>query len=102
MQQHCHSTRKINASKCDCGMLCIPQEILCPVCRNKMKKIKVDGCGIVKTYTIAHVVPMGFTSPLKVALICIDEGLCIAYFDGKLSVGERVYLEEKDGLIWIL
>ena len=66
-------------TKClNCNQVYFPPRNLCPKCRRESKIVehKLEGKGIVLTYTTIHVSPEGFgkQAPYIMAIVKLDEG----------------------------
>jgi len=70
-----------------CGKIYFPPRTVCPTCRRKsigkMEDYKLNGKGVVESYTIIYVPPQEFEgkAPYAIALIKMDEG---CYLTGEI------------------
>ena len=90
----------LRVSICDaCGEVLAPPRARCPECRKAMRTAEVGGEGVVVTHTTVHVVPEGFTPPIRVGLVRLDAGgQVLARAEEDLETGMRVDVEElEDG-----
>ncbi|MEM0351121.1 MAG: Zn-ribbon domain-containing OB-fold protein [Archaeoglobaceae archaeon] len=87
---------KLLGMKCrDCGNYTCPPKHTCNVCSSmNLEKVVLSGRGVVKTYTVTYVAPMGYEkeAPYVVALVELEEGPWII---GRLDVDPK-FAEEND------
>jgi uncharacterized OB-fold protein len=86
----------LKVSMCgSCGEVLAPPRPKCPECRGEMRVVETSGAGVVATHTTVHVVPEGFTAPIRVGLVRLDTGgQVLAKADFDLETGMRVDVEE--------
>ncbi|MEM0202823.1 MAG: Zn-ribbon domain-containing OB-fold protein [Archaeoglobaceae archaeon] len=87
---------KLLGMKCkDCGAYTCPPKHTCNNCSSRnLEKVVLSGKGVVKTYTVTYVAPMGYEKevPYVVALVELDEGPWII---GRIEVDAKL-AEEND------
>jgi len=84
----------IEISRCTCGHISLPPEIICPECRKKMVREKVDGEGNVLSTTVLYSTAAGFQSPVYLAIVSLDIGCAlICRAEAELHEGARVRVE---------
>ena len=97
----------------DCGQYSIGNRIICANCHSEeLEETPIGRKGILYSYSISRVVPMGFPSPLIIGLVDLPEGLRIwsqietdseeslrIGIDVEMTVG-RVRLDEENNEIW--
>lgn len=91
---------KIKASKCSCGYASVPPRDICPRCRKMTKETEIDNLGRILTYTILHIPPEGFPSPLYLAIVELRHKVrifCAAREESGLVLGQRVIIDELEG-----
>ncbi len=58
-----------------CGAVGFPPKAVCQECgKSDMEPFDLSGEGVVRTFTVVRVAPMGFTPPYVVALVELEEG----------------------------
>lgn len=67
---------KLLGLKCNsCGGFTAPPQIVCSHCGSKdMEIVELKRQGEIQTFTVIQVVPEGFTPPLPVAVVKLEEG----------------------------
>ena len=81
----------LKASKCHCGKVCIPPKTRCPLCGKIMDQNELVNRGKVLTFTTLHVAPEGFTPPIRVALVQLDDGPKVfCTFDKEVAIDAKV------------
>ncbi|MCS7118458.1 MAG: Zn-ribbon domain-containing OB-fold protein [Archaeoglobaceae archaeon] len=91
---------KLIGMKCkDCGSYTCPPKQSCNKCSSRnLEKVTMSGRGIVKTYTVTYVAPMGYEKevPYIVALVELEEGpWIIGRLDVEAKIAEDNDLTEK-------
>ena len=61
-----------------CGILHFPGRVICADCGGETEKRAFSGLGIIESFTVINAVPAGFSSPLTVAIVRLDEGITIS------------------------
>ena len=96
----------VKAAKCSgCGRVYAPPRPLCADCSAKTEPIEVGDTGELLTYTILHTVPEGFTAPLYLGMVELDDIsgsklICECMGEQEeqeLEIGKRVKIQEQDG-----
>ena len=71
--------KKLMAAKCnECGTIHLPPKPLCTKCLStNLNWIKLEGTGILLSYTVIHIVPMQFQSmaPYIIGIVELKRGL---------------------------
>ena len=98
-------TVKIKASKCAvCDRAIVPPRETCPYCgpaAGKMTFMNLDNKGTILSYTISHMPPTGFDSPLTLALVEIEHNaviLCVCNSNNSLepTIDSHVAINQDD------
>ena len=63
---------KLTAAVCECGQVLLPPKERCVSCSGFTEPVEIDNIGRILTYTILHVTPEGFDSPLILAMVELD------------------------------
>ena len=94
----------IPASRCDrCGRVTAPPAHFCPDDGTAMRLTSLRGYGEVISFTTLHSPPTGFSSPLHLALVELDEGakfFCHGAETRGLKIGSRVAIEAIDDVYY--
>jgi len=81
----------LKASKCHCGKVCVPPEARCPRCSKIMDHSELLNQGKVLSFTTLLVAPEGFTPPLKIALVELEDGTKVfCNFDKEVALDAKV------------
>ncbi|MFW9958974.1 MAG: Zn-ribbon domain-containing OB-fold protein [Candidatus Odinarchaeota archaeon] len=83
---------KIQASHCgQCKRTIVPPREVCPYCgkiAGRMSTSEIDNKGTILSHTTLQMPPDGFDTPLKMALVELDQGavvLCLGYNEERLE-----------------
>lgn len=90
----------IIVSKCECGKSVIPPRTVCPRCSNKMKDVEINSTGFVYSFTTLYSVQEGFTSPLNLVLVELENNinvLCEYLGEKNLEIGDKGIVIQKNG-----
>jgi len=62
-----------------CGKVCFPKAYVCSVCMtaDSMEEVPLSTRGLIDTFTVIHVAPLGFKAPYVQAFINLPEGVRI-------------------------
>ena len=81
----------LKASKCHCGKVSAPPKNRCPQCGKIMDQTELVNRGTVLTFTTIQVAPEGFTPPLRVALVELEDGPKVfCNFDKEVPIDAKV------------
>lgn len=81
----------LNASKCHCGKVSVPPQSRCPLCGKLMDTTELVNRGKVLSFTTLMVTPEGYTPPLKVALVELEDGPKVfCNFDKEFLIDAKV------------
>jgi uncharacterized OB-fold protein len=58
-----------------CGQASFPGRLTCPICHNRgVQPAGLAGTGSIRTWTTVEIPPAGFTEPIVVADVVLDDG----------------------------
>jgi uncharacterized protein len=81
----------LKASKCHCGKVSVPPKNRCPQCGKIMDQTELVNRGKVLTFTTLQVAPEGYTPPLRVALVELEDGPKVfCSFDKEVPIDTKV------------
>lgn len=87
-------------SKCGCGKAVAPPRLICPKCGNKMKNIEIGNHGFVYSFTTLYSIPEGFSSPLNLVLVELENKakvLCEYKGEKTLEIGDKAVVTQENG-----
>jgi uncharacterized OB-fold protein len=99
------SILRIRASKCSqCGKAVVPPRYICPYCGpsvTSIEMIDLSNQGIILSYTVHHMPPDGFESPLLLALVKLENDavvLCTGDISdaNKIQINQSVHLDKDE------
>lgn len=94
----------IAASRCPrCGFVTAPPARFCPRHPASMTPVAVAGVGEIVSFTTLHSPPVGFRSPLHIALVALEGGarfVCHGAQTRGLRIGSRVAIEAIDDVYY--
>jgi uncharacterized OB-fold protein len=81
----------LKASKCHCGKASMPPKSKCPLCGKLMDSTEIVNRGKVLSFTTLFVAPEGFTPPLKVAMVELEDGPKVfCNFEKEVAIDTKV------------
>ncbi len=81
----------LKASKCHCGTVSVPPGNRCPQCGKIMDQTEFMNRGKVLTFTTLQVAAEGFTPPIRVALVELEDGPKVfCNFDKEVAIDAKV------------
>jgi uncharacterized OB-fold protein len=104
----------LSAAFCTCGQVHIPPREFCITCLKPTKLIDIDNNGKLITFTELYSVPEGFTAPIILGIVEMDDEklkkitdtcrpriVCQGRVDkNKLEIGQKVKIEKKEDIYY--